>query len=62
MKKTVKDFKKGAYIRINGCKTVYKRGEYDKEQKKFHIIDTRDVWGSGRYVKGTTPADDNFIY
>ena len=59
---TVKDFRKGDYVRINGKEPIYIRGEYDRETKKYHLIDTRDVYGNGRYVKGSTPANDNFTY
>lgn len=60
--KTIKDFKKGDFIKINGKEPIYQRGEYDPSLKKYHLIDTRDVYGNGRYVKGTTVATDEFIY
>lgn len=42
---TVKDFKKGEFICINDkASKVYIRGEYDRELKKYHLIDTTDVW------------------
>lgn len=57
--KTVKDFKKGDYICINNNnKKQYIRGDYDRSEKKFHLIDTKDVWGNGRYVKGSTIASE----
>lgn len=61
---TVKDFKKGDYIRLTnnkGTKT-YIRDDYDRSLKKYHLIDTKDVYGNGRYVKGSTPANDDFIF
>lgn len=45
--KTVKDFKKGDYICINNNKKKYIKGDYDRAEKKFHLIDTKDVWGNG---------------
>ena len=56
--KTVKDFKKGDYICINSNKKKYIKGDYDRAEKKFHLIDTKDVWGNGRYVKGSTIANE----
>lgn len=65
-KASVKDFKKGTFIRLiskNGqSKKTYIRGEYDRSLKKYHLIDCSDVWGNGRYVKGTTLANDDFEY
>jgi len=64
---TVKDFRQGEYIRLidkhgkSGVKT-YIRGEYDRSTKKYHLVDTNDVYGNGRYVKGTTKAHDNFTF
>ena len=37
-------------------------GEYDRATKKYVLIDCNDVWGNGRLVKGTTPANDDFTY
>ena len=64
---TVKDFRKGDYIRLTGKngvsgKKTYIRGEYDRATKKYVLIDCNDVWGNGRLVKGTTPANDDFTY
>lgn len=61
---TVKDFKKGDYIRLtnNKGKKTYIRSGYDRELKKYHLVDCSDVYGNGRYVKGSTPANDNFTY
>lgn len=56
--KTVKDFKKGDYICINNNKKQYIKGDYDRSEKKFHLIDTKDVWGNGRFVKGSTIANE----
>lgn len=62
-KQTVKDFKKGDFICINDkAGKVYIRGDYDRSLKKYHLIDATDVWGNGRYVKGTTKARDDFEY
>lgn len=63
----VKDFRKGDYIRLvdkkgkRGIKT-YIRGDYDRELKKYHLVDTSDVFGNGRYVKGNILANDDFDY
>ena len=61
---TVKDFKKSDFIRLTGKKgtKTYIRGDYDRELKKYHLVDCNDVYGNGRYVKGTTPANDDFTY
>lgn len=59
---TVKDFKKGDHIKIKGSNKVYIRSDYDRYTKKYHLVDTTDVWGNGRYVKGSTPANDRFEY
>ncbi len=62
-KQSVKDFKKGDFICINDkAGKVYIRGEYDRELKKYHLIDTTDVLGNGRYVKGSTKARTDFEY
>ena len=64
---TVKDFKQGDYIRLtknSSCKSqkTYIRGEYDRSLKKYHLVDCDDIFGNGRYVKGSTLANDDFIY
>lgn len=61
---TVRDFHKGDFIRLTGKKgtKAYIRGEYDRELKKYHLVDCDDVYGNGRYVKGDTPANDDFMY
>lgn len=61
---TVKDFRKGDFIRLTGKKStkVYIRGDYDRELKKYHLIDTTDIYGDGRFVKGFTPVNDDFTY
>ena len=63
---TIKDFRKGTFVRLitkNGQgKKTYIRGEYDRSLKKYHLIDCSDVWGNGRYVKGSALANDDFEY
>ena len=61
---TVRDFRKGDFIRLTGKKgtKTYIRGEYDRELKKYHLVDCDDAYGNGRYVKGDTPANDDFMY
>lgn len=61
---TVKDFPKGSYIKLtnNKSKKVYIRGDYDRFSKKYNLIDVNDVLGNGRYVKGSTPANDDFVF
>lgn len=60
--KTVKECKKGDFVKINGKGKVYIRGDYDRVLKKFHLIDTYDVYGNGRYVKGDKLVDNSFTY
>lgn len=64
---TVKDFRKGDYIRLTGKdgksgKKTYIRGEYDRATKKYLLIDCDNVYGNGRLVKGSTKANDDFTY
>ena len=60
----MRDFHKGDFIRLTGKKgtKTYIRGEYDRELKKYHLVDCDDVCGNGRYVKGDTAANDDFMY
>lgn len=64
---TVKDFRKGDYIKLidktgKSGKKIYIRGEYDRNSKKYVLIDTNDVFGNGRLVRGSMKAHDNFTY
>lgn len=57
---TVRDFQQGDFLKVKGSNKVYIRGAYDRSLKKYHLVDTTDVCGNGRMVKGTMIAHDNF--
>lgn len=58
----LKDVKKGDFVkRKSDSKKVYKKGDYDKTEKKFWLQDTDDISG-GISMKGTATVYVGFTY
>lgn len=58
---------KGSYFRIFGkngkvSKETYTKGSYDFSLNKFDCTKHSDVFGNGRFVRGTQKVTTDFIY
>lgn len=71
LKKVGKDFSgvcelrqlpKGACFRTLKGKETYTKSFYDRASKSYSCTKHSDVWGSERWLKGTTKVKTNFIY
>ena len=60
----LKEVKKGDFVRLSdkpNAKT-YIREEYDRETKRYCVVDCNDIWGTGRQLQGTTKVFIDFEY
>lgn len=71
VKKVGKDFSgicelrqlpKGTFFRTLKGKETYTKGFYDKGSKTYSCTKGSDVWGSERWIKGTTKVRTDFEY
>lgn len=71
VKKVSKDFSgicelrqlpKGTFFRTLKGKETYRKGFYDIGSKSYSCTKGSDVWGSERWLKGTTKVRTDFIY
>lgn len=63
----LKDIKKGTYFTLKPIEEpkdsqVYVKGDYDRSEKKFECQKFTDIWGNGRFIKGTTEVYIDFTF
>ena len=63
----LKDLKKGEYFTIKPIEEptdsqVFKKGDYDRAEKKYDCAQCSDIWGAGRQFKGTKKVYIDFYY
>ena len=58
----LRELPKGSYFRTLKGKETYKKNFYDRESKSYSCIKGSDVWGSERWLKGTTKVRTDFDY
>ena len=62
----IKHLKQGEYFKRftsgKASKTVYIRGEYIREEKRYSCVKTTDVWGTDILLKGNIVVTTDFEY
>jgi len=58
----LKELPKGTFFRTLKGKETYRKGFYDRSSKTYSCSKGSDVWGSERFIKGTTKVRTDFEY
>lgn len=53
---------KGSFFRTLKGKEIYIKGFYDRTYKTYSCSKHSDVWGSERWIKGTTKVRTDYDY
>lgn len=59
---TIRSIKKGEFFKVDGKKTIYIKGDYNRSNGKYEAIKVDDVYTNPRYLKGSTKVDIKFEY